>query len=311
MRPRQQIPGSLHERDVTPEAVFRSRRALLAMGAGFLASCTSHAPSTPPGPPYPAPRNSEFSVDAAATLRDSVESYNNYIEFSAQSKELPRTRAQALPLRPWSVVVDGLVARPRSFAMEDLLRHMPFEERVCRFRCVEAWAMVVPWTGFPLAALLSLVNPLSAARYVSFTSVTQPDIMPGMAVSEYYPWPYTEALTLTEAMHPLAMLVTGAYGEPLRAQNGAPVRLILPWKYGFKSAKAIVRISLTTERPETFWNTLQPLEYGFFANVNPAQPHPRWPQHTERLLPDFRPQPTLPYNGYAEAVAPLYSGKEH
>ncbi|MCW5965233.1 MAG: protein-methionine-sulfoxide reductase catalytic subunit MsrP [Bryobacterales bacterium] len=311
MRRWQQIAGSPLEQDVSPKAVFLNRRAILTMGAALLASCTRHAPSEPPGPPYPAPRNRAFSVDAAATPRETAESYNNYIEFSAQSKELPRTRAQALPLRPWSVVVDGLVARPRTFSFEDLLRQMPFEERVCRFRCVEAWAMVVPWTGFPLAALLSLVEPLSAARYVSFTSASQPDIMPGMAVSEYYPWPYTEALTLAEAVNPLAMLVTGAYGAPLRAQNGAPIRLILPWKYGFKSAKAVVRISLLAERPETFWNTLQPLEYGFFANVNPSHPHPRWPQHTERLLPDFRSQPTLPFNGYAGAVALLYSGKEH
>ncbi len=317
MRRKAQIAGSPAEKDVTPENVFRSRRALLRMGAGLatsaglLASCGREATPEPPGAPYPALRNEEWSVDLASTPRSSFESYNNYIEFSAQSKELPRTRAQSLPLHPWTITVDGEVSRQRTFDLDYLLRQMPFEERVCRFRCVEAWAMVVPWTGFPLAALLRLAEPLGSARYVRFTSVSQPSVMPGMAVSEYFPWPYTEALTLQEALHPLAMVATGAYGTPLPAQNGAPVRLIVPWKYGFKSAKAVVRITLTSERPETFWNSLQPLEYGFFANVNPAQPHPRWPQDMERLLPDFRRQPTLPYNGYGDSVAMMYSGIEH
>lgn len=311
MRRRLTIPGSPAEREVTPETAFLARRSLLALGAGLLAGCGGREEEAPVEAPYPAPRNDALSVALEATPRTSFESYNNYVEFSAQSKELPRTRAKALPLRPWSVVVDGLVREPRTLDMEDLLRRMPFEERVCRFRCVEAWAMVVPWTGFPLAALLALAEPLGSARFVRLTSVSAPERMPGMAVSEHFPWPYTEALTLGEAMHPLAMLATGAYGRPLAAQNGAALRLVTPWKYGFKSAKAIVRITLTAEQPETFWNSLQPEEYGFYANVNPAKAHPRWPQHTERLLPDFRRQPTLAYNGYGEAVAGLYSGNEH
>ncbi len=310
-RRRRAIPGSPAEWEVTPESAFWRRRDLLALGTALLAGCTPIAHEERPGHPYPAIRNHAFSTAQEATPRQTVEGYNNYIEFAAQSKELPRARAQALPLRPWTVEVTGLAGRPRTFGLEDLLRTMPFEERVCRFRCVEAWAMVVPWTGFPLAALLAQVEPLSGARFVQFTSVSKPEVMPGMAVSEYFPWPYTEALTIDEAMHPLAMLVTGAYGRPMAAQNGAPLRLIVPWKYGFKSAKAVVRITLAAEKPGTFWNSLQPEEYGFYANVNPAVAHPRWPQESERLLPHFRRQPTLPYNGYASSVEHLYAGNEH
>jgi methionine sulfoxide reductase catalytic subunit len=296
---------------ITPLPAFLNRRQLLAAAGTLLSGCAPSTQHPEPGPPYPATRNETRSVSLASTPRSSFESYNNYIEFSAQSKELPRQRAGRLPLRPWAVVVDGLVNRPATFDIDDLLRRMPFEERVYRFRCVEAWAMVVPWTGFPLSALLSLVEPASSARFVCFETVSKPEMMPGMEVSEYFPWPYREALSIAEAMHPLTLLATGAYGYPLAPQNGSPLRLVVPWKYGFKSAKAIVRITLSAGQPATFWNSLQPMEYGFFANVNPAKPHPRWSQETERLLPDFRRQPTLPFNGYAAAVAGLYQGDEH
>ena len=301
---------SLPERHATAERVFITRRVLLAAPAALLAGC-AHESEIDVGPPYPATRNYALSVSLPATPRETAETYNNYIEFAAQSKELPAKRAARLPQRPWILEVTGLVQKPRVFDIEWLLKQMPFEERVYRFRCVEAWAMVVPWTGFPLSALLQKVDPLATAQFVRFVSASLPAVMPGMTVSDSFPWPYSEALRIDEAMHPLTMLVTGAYGRPMASQNGAPIRLIVPWKYGFKSAKSVVRIELLPERPETFWNALQPMEYGFFANVNPVVSHPRWPQNTERLLPDFRKQSTLPFNGYAADVAGLYTGNEH
>jgi sulfoxide reductase catalytic subunit YedY len=206
---------------------------------------------------------------------------------------------------PWTLEVGGLVGKPRTFDLEDLLRAFPLEERIYRHRCVEAWAMVVPWTGFPLAALLRQVEPLPSARFVRFVSFERPSEASHQK-DRSQPWPYTEGLTLAEASNELAFLATGMYGHPLLKQHGSPVRLVVPWKYGFKSAKAIVRIELTAEQPATFWNTLMPHEYDFWANVNPTVPHPRWSQEKERLLGTGETRPTQRYNGYAEWVAHLY-----
>jgi sulfoxide reductase catalytic subunit YedY len=207
------------------------------------------------------------------------------------------------------VEVGGLVNKPRTFAIEDILKEFPQEERIYRLRCVEAWSMVIPWTGFPLAALLQAVEPASAAKYVRFETVYRPEEMPGQK-SPFYPWPYQEGLRLDEAMHDLTLLASGLYGEPNVPQNGAPLRLVVPWKYGFKSIKSIVRIELTAEEPATLWSSIAPNEYGFYANVNPAVDHPRWSQASERRIGELNRRPTLPFNGYGEQVADLYAGMD-
>ena len=216
----------------------------------------------------------------------------------------PRGRSET---RPWTVAVDGLVEKPFEIGVDDLIRKMPLEERLYRLRCVEAWAMAVPWTGFPLKALVDLARPLSSARYVRLQTFLNRAVASGQRQT-WYPWPYTEGVTVAEASNELAFLVTGAYGKPLVNQFGAPLRLALPWKYGFKSVKSIVRITFTEERPKSFWEALQPSEYGFWANVNPAVPHPRWSQASERILGTSETRPTVIYNGYGEYVAGLYTG---
>jgi sulfoxide reductase catalytic subunit YedY len=253
---------------------------------------------------YPAPRNPDFA-EADRPLTDPADAarYCNFYEFSG-TKSVWRY-VDAFKPYPWTLEVAGLVSKPRTWDIDDLVRAFPLEERVYRHRCVEAWAMVVPWVGFPLAKLLAAAEPQAGAKYVRFVSFDRPDEASQMAIRRF-PWPYNEGLTLAEATHPLTLLVTGMYGKPLLKQHGAPIRLVVPWKYGFKSSKSIVRIEVTDRQPATFWNTLIPHEYDFWANVNPEIPHPRWSQASERMLGTGERRPTLLYNGYAEQVAGLY-----
>lgn len=297
------------EREATPESVYRSRRQILA-AAGFLGAGRLLGAAETKGL-YPARRNPEYTLDRPVTEEWAATGYNNFYEFDPENKEAVKDKVGAFVTSPWSVEVAGLVAKPRTFDLDDMVRRFPLEERLYRFRCVEAWSMAVPWTGFPLALLLTEVQPKPEAKFVRFTTVRRPKEMPGMVRTPWYPWPYFEGLRLDEAMHPLTLLVTGMYGKPLPKQNGAPVRLITPWKYGYKSPKSLVKIELVGKQPATFWNQLQPAEYGFYSNVNPKKPHPRWSQASEKVIPTMERRPTLPYNGYEKQVASLYTGKEH
>ncbi|RME89310.1 MAG: protein-methionine-sulfoxide reductase catalytic subunit MsrP, partial [Anaerolineae bacterium] len=234
--------------------------------------------------------------------------YNNYYEFTTDKQGVARL-AENFKTSPWEVEVTGLVHNPKTYGLEDLLKRFPQEERIYRLRCVEAWSMVIPWNGFPLASLLKEVEPMSDARYVRFEALYDPEQMPGQK-NPFYPWPYQEGLRLDEAMHDLTLLATGLYGELLPPQSGAPIRLVVPWKYGFKSIKAVVKIELVAEQPATLWSTVAPNEYGFYANVNPNVDHPRWSQKTERRIGELGRRPTLMFNGYAEQVAHLYEGMD-
>jgi methionine sulfoxide reductase catalytic subunit len=285
------------ERLATPAELVLGRRAVLA-SAGAL----TIGAAAPPPEAEVAPHNPRYTVHRALTAEKVATTYNNYYEFS-DDKNLWR-EAQALHQRPWSIQFDGMVAKPRTIDLDDLLKQVTLEERVYRHRCVEAWAMTVPWTGFPLSTLVKLADPMASASYVQFQTI-QDKSMPGLD-APFYPWPYIEGLTMGEAMNDLAFVVTGLYGKAVPAQNGGPIRIALPWKYGFKSAKAIVRVTFTDQRPKTFWQAIQPSEYGFWANVNPDVPHPRWSQATERLIGTDERVPTQIYNGYAEFVSSLY-----
>jgi sulfoxide reductase catalytic subunit YedY len=299
------------EREATPEAVFVGRRNLLKAGAAALVAealwpSELFAASDPTAGLYPAKRDPAYKLDRPITPESVNTHYNNFYEFG-MGKDAGQA-ASVLPIRPWSVQIDGLVEKPQTVAIDDLIRRMPLEERLYRHRCVEAWAMAIPWTGFPLKALVDYAKPLSGAKYIRMQTFKDPKIAPGQR-QFWYPWPYTEGLTMAEATNELAFMVTGAYGKPLAKCFGAPLRLATPWKYGFKSIKSIVRISFVAERPETFWEKLGPSEYGFWANVNPKVPHPRWSQATEELLgTGGKRVPTQLYNGYAEQVAGLYTG---
>ncbi|GBD40800.1 Protein-methionine-sulfoxide reductase catalytic subunit MsrP [bacterium HR39] len=315
MKPIRRRPWDEREDRVTPpEAVLGRRRFLQGSGAVATAPLFGwfEGRSEPPPEPaiaperYPAARSPRFA-DAGRPLTPEryALSYNNFYEFGT-GKDVADA-AQALRLRPWTVRIDGLVEREIEIDAAELIRRMPLEERIYRFRCVEAWAMVVPWTGFPLAELVAFARPLSAARYVRFETFLDPDTAPGQRL-DWFPWPYVEGLTLEEATNELALMATGLYGRPLERQNGAPLRLVVPWKYGFKSIKSIRRITFTAERPRTFWSVVVPHEYGFWANVNPDVPHPRWSQRTERLLGSDERVPTRIYNGYGAWVGHLYRG---
>ena len=311
---RRQPGWTIPDSQATPEAVALARRALLG-GAGAIAATApaqaqwnifggSAAPPTPQKP-LPAPRNPKYQAGRPLTPEQDATTYNNFYEFGT-SKSVYRA-AQALRTDPWSITLSGMVARPRTIALEDLLKQVTLEERVYRHRCVEAWAMTVPWTGFPLADLVRLAEPTAAARYLVFTTLADQKTMPGLRQS-WYPWPYIEGVTLAEAANELAFLSVGMYGKTMPKQDGAPIRLTLPWKYGFKSAKSIVNVEFTDRRPVSFWEQLQDSEYGFWANVNPDVPHPRWSQAHERLLGSDEMVPTRIWNGYGEYVASLYDG---
>ena len=316
------------ETQATPESVFRDRRRLLkAVAAGpillaapaLLAACDGPSDaenrtatraaqeSDPSAHLYPFKRNPLFTLDRDLTPEELATSYNNYYEFGS-SKQIVGP-AQKLPLRPWTVAITGMVEKPMQIDVDTLLKKMPMEERLYRHRCVEAWSMAVPWSGFPLRALVDLARPLSSAKYLRMTSFQLPEIAPGQKAS-WYPWPYVEGLTVAEARNELAFIATGIYGRPMPKQNGAPLRLAVPWKYGFKSAKGLVGFEFTDKRPKSFWQEVQGKEYGFWANVNPKVPHPRWTQARERVLGKPGRKATLPFNGYGEFVADLYKGME-
>lgn len=283
---------------VTPEAFVLGRRAILAGStATILAPAVTRADVQP---------NPKYQAGRAVTEEKYATTYNNYYEFG-ESKTIWRA-AQKLPQRPWTIRIDGMVEQPRTIGIDDVLKQVSQEERIYRHRCVEAWAMTVPWTGFPLSNLLKIAAPTGSAKYVVFETA-QDKTMDGLS-APFYPWPYIEGVTIDEAANDLAFLCTGMYGKPLPPQNGGPIRVALPWKYGFKSAKGIVKITFTDKRPSTFWEAIQSSEYGFWANVNPAVPHPRWSQATERLLGSDERVPTQIFNGYAEQVAALYSDRK-
>lgn len=298
--------GERHPEQITPRNVFERRRQLLHLA--IACSATSLVPASHAADKLSFDSRSAFSSLEPPTPYRHVTGYNNFVEFG-NDKEDPAEFAQRLRIRPWTVTIEGLVHKPKILAIEDILRLAPLEERVYRLRCVEGWSMVVPWIGLPLSTLLKQVEPLGSARYVELISAVQPDTMPGVR-RRTLDWPYTEALRLDEAMHPLTLIALGLYGEVLPKQNGAPLRLVVPWKYGFKSAKSIVRIRYTEQRPETTWNKLQPDEYGFYANVNPEVSHPRWSQARERRIGEFFKRPTQLFNGYAEQVGQLYAGMD-
>ena len=297
------------DREATPEHIYLNRRTLLK-AAGFIGVEGLLAADTGSKSPYPAKRNPEFVLDRPITEEWAATAYNNFYEFDGQDKQAVKHKVGAFVTRPWTITVGGLVSKPKTFDLDDLERTMPLEERLYRHRCVEAWSMAVPWVGFPLAALIKTVEPKPEAKFVRFVSVKRAKEMPGIAAQPWYPFPYFEALRMDEAMNPLAMVVTGMYGKPLPKQNGAPVRIVTPWKYGYKSPKSIVSIEFVAKQPATFWNQLQPAEYGFYSNVNPGKHHPRWSQAVEKVIPRMERRPTLMYNGYEKYVASLYTGKE-
>jgi len=311
----------LPSREITPFGVYLRRREFmgraLVAGAAALApglACGSEAGGEGPAPAVGAPPGaleaapSPLSTDEPRTPYDDATSYNNFYEFGTDKSD-PARHAHQLRTRPWNLAVEGEVAKPGEIGIEDLLASFALEERIYRLRCVEAWSMVIPWIGIPLGALLARFEPTGAARYVAFETLLDPEQMPGQRRS-VLEWPYREGLRLDEAMHPLTLLAVGMYGRVLPNQNGAPLRLVVPWKYGFKSIKSIVRIRLTRDQPPTSWNVSAPREYGFYSNVNPEVDHPRWSQKRERRIGEFRRRPTLPFNGYAEQVASLYAGMD-
>ncbi len=293
--------------EITEQRLYAARRNFIRTGVAALATLAAPAWGRQPTR-LSAPRNFAFSTDEAPTPYRDVTGYNNFYEFGTGKRD-PAEYARDLVTRPWTVSVEGLVRRPRLYDIDDLLKLAPLEERIYRLRCVEGWSMVIPWIGYPLAALIRQVEPSGSARFVEFTTLLDPRRMPGQrrAVLD---WPYVEGLRLDEAMHPLTLLTVGLYGEVLPNQNGAPIRVVVPWKYGFKSAKSIVRIRFVEQAPQTSWMRAAPHEYGFYSNVNPAVDHPRWSQARERRIGEFRKRDTLPFNGYGEQVAGLYAGMD-
>ncbi len=307
----------LPEQMATPEATFLNRRQLakglaagsilLAGGSLFPSRASAASDADPTADLYPVKTNSRYQIDRMLTEPRYALSYNNYYEFGTH-KGIAQL-AQQLETRPWTVLLDGLVEKEQMVDVDTLIRAMPLEERLYRHRCVEAWSMTVPWSGFPLAALVDYAKPLSGAKYIRMETVLQEETMPGLR-SSWYPWPYVEGLTMAEATNELAFIATGMYGAPISKQNGAPLRLVTPWKYGFKSIKSLVRFTFTDKRPVGFWEEIQGSEYGFWANVNPEVSHPRWSQAREKVLGTDESVPTLLFNGYGEYVADLYKGME-
>jgi sulfoxide reductase catalytic subunit YedY len=296
-------PPDIPTAEITDEAAYATRREFLAAVGLGLAAAGGLLPASRrrPGPAF-------RGDDDKLTPYKDVTGYNNFYEFGTD-KDDPARNATAFRTRPWKVEVAGEVTRPAVYDLDDLLKGLTAEERVYRHRCVEAWSMVIPWMGIPLARLIDRLEPTSKAQYVEFTTLLDPARMPGQQRG-ILDWPYTEGLRMDEARHPLALLVTGLYGKPLPNQNGAPLRLVIPWKYGFKGGKSLVRIRFTERTPRTTWNIAAPDEYGFYANVNPEVDHPRWSQARERRIGEFFKRKTLPFNGYAEQVAALYAGMD-
>ncbi len=301
------------EREVTDPAFYLHRRELmigagLAAGAVLLPGCSRAEEASQPGAARGVSSPGGFRTDEEQTPFEKASSYNNFYEFGSD-KEDPKNDSGAFVPKPWSVAIEGEVAKPGSVALEDLVQPRAEQERIYRMRCVEAWSMVIPWRGVPLAEVLARFEPTSRARYVAFTTVLRPEQMPGQR-RDVLDWPYVEGLRIDEAMHPLTLLATGMYGRDLPNQNGAPLRLVVPWKYGFKGIKSIVKIRLQETPPATTWNQAAPREYGFYANVNPEVDHPRWTQKRERRIGDFSKRKTLMFNGYGDQVAALYSGMD-
>ena len=304
-------PSDIPPSEITDERLYLSRRAFLGAAGGIGLVAASGGVSSLLAC---APRDEEASAGAIAAPEDEltpyedITSYNNFFEFGTDKAD-PAVNARGFVARPWTVAVGGLVKKPGTYALEDFLKPHRMEDRVYRMRCVEAWSMVIPWRGIPLRDMIARVEPQPGAKYVEFLTLHDPKRMPGQRRPTLN-WPYREGLRLDEAMHPLTLMVTGLYGKDLPNQNGAPLRLIVPWKYGFKGIKSIVRIAFVDKEPPTTWNILQPGEYGFYANVNPEVDHPRWTQSSERRIGEFRRRRTLMFNGYAEQVASLYSGMD-
>ena len=307
----------LPENTATSESAFLNRREIvkgLGLGGITLAAATvsplgnrALAEEDPSASLYPVPRNEAYTLERPVTPEDINTKYNNFYEFGSHKQIY--AAAQALKIRPWEILIDGEVEKPITIGIDDLLKKMPLEERLYRHRCVEAWSMRIPWSGFQMSNLVEMAKPTSDARYVRFETFGDPSVAPGQK-QFWYPWPYVEGITIEEAMNEMTFMVTGAYGKPVPKQMGAPLRLALPWKYGFKSIKSVKKISFTKDRPVSFWEELGPQEYGFWANVNPEVDHPRWSQATERDLETGKRIPTLLYNGYADQVAGLYEGLE-
>ena len=322
----------LTENDVTPESIFNAQRRQVMKALGISVAALSvpparadvlswlqgkgkKSPKTPAGKPLDFSKPAQYQADLALTPEDKVTGYNNFYEFGLDKAD-PAANAGSLKTADWKIEIGGEVAKPMTLDMDDIFKRFPLEQRIYRMRCVEAWSMVVPWIGFELGKLLKAAEPTSNARYVAFQTIYAPEEMPGQRdrfVGGGIDYPYVEGLRLDEAMHPLTMLTTGVYGKALPPQNGAPIRLTVPWKYGFKGIKSIVKITLVKEQPPTTWNLLAANEYGFYGNVNPHVDHPRWSQATERFIGsggilDVKRQPTLLFNGYGSQVASLYKG---
>jgi len=303
------------EREATPESTFMNRRQILA-SAGFLgvqgliANAIADRANAADASVYAAKRNPAFTLDRPITEEFAATGYNNFYEFDAENKENVKNVVGKFNTAEWKIQVSGLVSKPVTLLVDDLVKKQPLEERLYRHRCVERWSMAVPWVGFPLAELIKQLQPKPEAKFIRFVTAKRPDEMPGIKKYSNYSFPYFEGLRMDEAMHPLAFCVVGMYGKILPKQNGAPFRIAIPWKYGYKSPKSIEKIEFVAKEPGTFWNQLQPSEYGFYSNVNPKKPHPRWSQAVEQVIPRMERRPTLPYNGYEAEVGGLYNGKE-
>ena len=308
------------ERSAIPEGLYQSRRMIVkSMGVAGLGIVASRIlpGAVEGGSLYPAKRNSKYTLDRPLTDERVATGYNNFYEFTLD-KQRVRFEVDRFKISPWEVKVHGLVNNPKTYDVDDMVRRFPLEERLYRFRCVEAWSMAVPWTGFPMSALIREVDPKPEAKFMRMVTAHRPREMPGIRSQPHYDWPYEEAMTIDEAMNELALFGTGIYGKPLPKQNGAPIRAIIPWKYGLKNIKSIVEIEFTKKRPPTLWNKAAPTEYGWYSNVNPKKPHPRWSQAQEKVMAlapsgqlAYSIRPTLMYNGYEAYVGELYNGNEY
>jgi methionine sulfoxide reductase catalytic subunit len=304
-------PDDVRSSEITPQGLYVRRRDFLVQGAAVAAGLTAtlvgcKSQAGPQQAPLPGVKPGPFGTDEAKTPFKDITTYNNFYEFGTDKGD-PAAHAHTLRTRPWTVAFEGEIARPQVIDIDALLKLYPLEERVYRLRCVEGWSMVIPWVGFPLGPLVKRLEPTTRAKYVAFTTLLAPDQMPGQK-TDALAWPYVEGLRIDEAVHPLTILAVGLYGKAMPNQDGAPVRLVVPWKYGFKSIKSIVKVRFVEKEPPTSWNRYAPREYGFYSNVNPDVDHPRWSQSKERRIGELIRRKTLPFNGYAAEVASLYAG---